>query len=122
MTRWRRASSSAPSTSNCSSVRVILSVGMSCGGSSLSEGELDVAERGGDADLHVLLVGGRYGAGDQVAHGAAGLAARARVADAHPASVLGREAGGLGLLDQRAAGVGRVDFARGERDRAAGRC
>src|SRR6185295_17183937 len=74
------------------------------------ERESDVADGGGDADLHVLLVGRRDGAG--------GLAAGTGVADAHPASTLGRQSGRLGLLEKRATVVDGLDTAVGEGDRS----
>ena len=84
------------------------------------EGQLDVADGNGHADLHVLLVGRRDGSGDAVLDRAAGLATGAGVADAHPASALRGEACGLCLLEQRATVVGHLDAAVGEGDRSTG--
>src|SRR5207248_3768506 len=50
-------------------------------------------------DVLVVLLGDL--SGEDIAHGAGALAAGARVADAHPATEVGREPGGLGLLEQR---------------------
>ncbi len=77
-----------------------------------------VAERDADADLDLFVGSGRDLAAADVAHGARQLAAAAGVADAHAAAGLRREAGRLGLVEQRAAAVGGLDAAAREAQRA----
>src|SRR6476469_3332228 len=99
MTRSFSASSSRPNASACSGVMVTVlpptvllivlgRVATVISNSFRLEGDVDVADGDGHADLHVLLLGTRHRSGDEVANHAVGLATGTAVADAHSASAL----------------------------------
>src|SRR3954454_24015478 len=110
-TRWRIASSSLPSCSICSSVSGRVWVLVVIGSSSWSEVDGDVADRGGDAELDLLVRFGVQVAAADVAGAAGRLELRAAEADAHAAAVLGRQPGRLGLFEQGGARVLDLDVA-----------
>src|SRR5579875_2517138 len=102
MTRLRRASSSRPRASSCSSFNWVVVMGGPLGLRLEVEG--DVAGRGRDTELDVLVLGAGDLARAQVPDSSGGLAAGAGVADAHAAAEGRRQAGRLGLLEQGAGG------------------